>query len=351
VGLSLLTSCERNKSNLPSTAFEPLPGASEPPLAEMVRKTLEYNLKDRLLSTERNAAWQVAHGAVAYGRDLPLGVDGKRVNALDYLFAGGDMQGWELSMAPVLQSTGRPGIRARVEAGSYIGQGHVDQFLGYFSQIPLSLDTPISVGDQRMTVADWGRQSQFDVSDNPYREYSWTLIALTNLFPEDYEWKAKDGKTWTLEPLVAFEAKQDLTTSPCGGMHRLMGLAHAVKYWQRRSQRFDSGWLLAQNKVRESIELIRAYQNTDGSFSTNYTSRPGTSSDLSLRIGATGHTLEFLAFALDDKQIREDWMERAVRRMCRMVDAASQVDLECGGLYHGLAGLALYEKRVLRQPK
>ena len=44
------------------------------------------------------------------------------------------------------------------------------------------------------------------------------------------------GRSWpvlrgmTLEPLVRFEAQQDLSERACGGMHRLMGLAHAVRY-------------------------------------------------------------------------------------------------------------------------
>jgi hypothetical protein len=38
-------------------------------------------------------------------------------------------------------------------------------------------------------------------------------------------------------------------------------------------------------------------------------------------------------------------MERAVERLCTMLSAASDVELECGGLYHGLGGLKLYRER------
>lgn len=328
-----------------NTAENPASQSTES-LQSLIDRTLAYNRDRRILSTERNAAWQVAHGSVAYGLDLPLQVGPARVLAFEHLLGGGAMRGWDLAAVGTHPTTKRPLVNASVQAGSYEGQGHVDQFLGYLSQTQPPLDLPILLDGTAATLEDWGRTAQWEVPNNPYREYSWTLIALTNRFPDDYEWKAADGNTWTLEPLVSFEAKQDLTTSPCGGMHRAMGLAHAVNYWKRRNMNFTGGWLEAQNKLRETVDIMRRYQNSDGTFSTNYTSRPGTSSDLSSRIGTTGHTLEVLAYALDKDELRKPWIEKSVRRLCEMLEAAKGEDLECGGLYHGLAGLRIYRNRV-----
>ena len=314
-------------------------------LMQKILSTLKNNLEKRELSTDRNAAWQVIHGAVAYGDQLPLSVDGKSVLAIDYLLSGGEINGWEISAGPVLSTTKRPGVLVRVEAGSYIGQGHTDQWLGYLSQIPLGLDRKVMIKDQTLTLEDWARQAQWDVPKNPFKEYSWTLIALTNFFPNEREWQASDGITWTLEPLVRFEAQQDLSESPCGGMHRLMGLAHAVRYRKRLRGLFDEGWMMAKKVVDDSIVKARQFQNSDGSFSTNYTSRPGNSSDLSSCISATGHTFEFLSYALDDLELRRPWMERAASRLCDMLRASEEIDLECGGVYHALAGLKLYHHR------
>ena len=352
LSISCMVGCESRSDRMDvatadSSSTSKSPNVSAPSsLIEFVDRTLSENRDRRLLSVDRNAAWQVAHGAVAYGLELPLDVDGNRTPALGYLFSGGAMRGWQLSTGPVHPVTGRPMLKAFVEAGSYVGQGHVDQFLGYISQNHLPLDLEVLVDNQKLTLEDWGRTAQWEIPNNPYREYSWTLIALTNLFPNDYEWQAADGKTWTLEPLVEFEAKQDLTDSPCGGMHRLMGLAHAVKYWKARGLGFRGGWALADQVVHNAIDTVRKFQNSDGTFSANYTSRPGTSSDLTTRIGTTGHTLEFVAFALDDKELQAPWVERAVRRLCEMLEAANEVELECGGLYHGLAGLKLYRDRM-----
>lgn len=315
-----------------------------------IEQTLESNLNQRILSSDRNGAWQVIHGAVAYGDDLPLEVDGSLVPAIAYLLDGGTLQGWELSVGQTLPSTGRPGVVARVESGSFLGQGHSDQWLGYFSQIPLPLDQAVTVEGQKLTLLDWARQAQYDVPSNPYLEYSWTLIALTNFFPNEKSWVASDGKSWTLEPLVRFEAQQDLSESACGGMHRLMGLAHAVRYRNRLQEPMDQGWGLAKNIVENAIESARKFQSSDGSFSTNYTSRPGTSADLSNTISATGHTLEFLSYALSSSELEKPWMERAVLRLCAMLKASEKLDMECGGTYHALAGLNLYHKRRFSKP-
>lgn len=331
-----------DENRQPSTQTAPAPSN---PLKDKIERTLAENLQHRLLSKDRNGAWQVIHGAVGYGEKLPLEVDGKTVLAIDYLFHGGTMDGWDISLGPVSRVTDRPGILSKVDAGSAIGQGHVDQWLGYFSQIPLALEREIFVDGQKLNLNDWARQAQWDVPNNPLREYSWTLIALTNFFPTEQDWLAADGNNWTLEPLVRFEAEQDLGQSACGGMHRLMGLAHAVRYRQRLNGAMNQGWLLAKKVVDQAIKSAREFQNSDGSFSTNYTVRGGSSGDLSVRISATGHTLEFLAFALDKKELEQPWMEKAASRLCDMLKAAEKIDLECGGTYHAIAGLNLYHKR------
>ena len=352
-GLLSFGSCSRNSKGPESLSLaldRVVDRVVNTPLKETIEVTLRNNLEKRELSAERNGAWQVIHGAVAYGDQLTMLVDDKPVQAIEYLFSGGQMNGWEIQAGPGLPATKRPGILARVEAGSYIGQGHPDQWLGYFSQIPLSLDRKIAINEQTLALEDWARQAQWDVPKNPFKEYSWTLIALTNFFPNETEWQASDGKTWTLEPLVRFEAQQDLSDSPCGGMHRLMGLAHAVRYRTKLNGLFVEGWGLAKKVVEASVDSARQFQNSDGSFSTNYSARPGNSSDLSASISATGHTFEFLAYTLANRELAEPWMERAAERLCAMLKAGEAIDLECGGTYHAIAGLNLYHRRRFENP-
>ncbi len=310
-----------------------------------LESVLKGNLADRLLSAETNAAWQIMHGVIAYGDALPLDIAGQRRSATDYLLHGGIVQGWELAPGDQLPSTGRQGLKARLEPGSYIGQGHVDQWLAILAQIDCPLTREVEAREKKFTILDWARQAQYDVSANPVKEYSWTIIALTRYFPDEQTWVAKDGKTWTFEPLAEFEAQQDLAESPCGGMHRLMGLAHAVQFRKRHQGEMTGGWKLALEKVEDSIRRIKQFQNADGTFSTNHTSRPGTSSDLSATISSTGHTIEFLSYALKPEELSEPWLVRAVDRLCHLLELTRNADLDCGGLYHSLNGLKQYYSR------
>jgi hypothetical protein len=335
------------KSNLGGTKNSQLQDIEsiDSKLQGRLESVLKANLADRLLSSETNAAWQIMHGVIAYGDALPLDVGGTRRSATDFLLNGGVVEGWELAPGDMLPMTGRQGLKARLEPGSYIGQGHVDQWLAILSQIDCPLTREVEARDQKFTVLDWARQAQFDVSSNPVKEYSWTIIALTRYFPDEQSWTAKDGKVWTLEPLAEFESQQDLAQSPCGGMHRLMGLAHAVDFRRKHRGQMTGGWKLAQDKVEDSIRRIKQFQNADGTFSTNHTTRPGTSTDLSATISSTGHTIEFLAFALTADQLSEPWLVRAVDRLCHLLELTRNADMDCGGLYHSLNGLKLYYNR------
>ena len=145
-----------------------------------------------------------------------------------------------------LQSTGRVGLKARLEPGSYVGQGHVDQWLAIFAMADLPLDTPIEHAGQTLTLLDWARQAQNDVSYNMLDEFSWTLIALTHYFPDEPTWQAADGHAVSWELLVEAELTYDIDQSPCGGTHRLAGIARALQAKQRLQLADSATWQKAQ---------------------------------------------------------------------------------------------------------
>ncbi len=327
-------------------------------LQKTIANTLQYNLDARLLSAERNAAWQVLHGVIAYGRQLPLEVNGEKSLAVDYLLNGGELRGWYLSNGTSLPDN-RIGIRAHVEANGYISQGHVDQWLAILAQANVKLSDRIVVSSiseatkREHTIADWVDQSLLDTPNNPLDEFSWTVIAALHYQPNRPTWTATDGTTVKISDLIAYEAEQDILTSACGGTHRLMSLAMAVAYANRRGLSDEPAYQSAAQTVGDAMEKLRRFQNLDGSFSANYFERSGASADLSLMISATGHQLEVAAFALPNEQLNEEWMQKAVKRFCDMLDAAKEQPLECGGLYHGLNGLKIYHNRCYGewQPK
>ena len=245
--------------------------------------------EQRELDVDVHAAWQVLHGVLAYGRDFPLRVQGNEVSAVDYLLEGGRLNGWQFSPGDQLDN-GRIGLRASLEPGSSRGQGHADQWLAVLAQCGLPLEQTMRVQGAEYRIEDYLAQVQRDLPYNADEEWSWTLIALTQYLPTDTEWKVQDGSTWRIERLVTSETQQALSSSACGGTHRLIGISMALD--QRRSEKAkmtSSSWGEADRLVRESARLAREFQNMDGSFSTNYFQRPGISSDSAQILATTGY--------------------------------------------------------------
>lgn len=298
----------------------------------------------RRLSLQEHAAWQILHGVLAFGREFSVERDGQPVSAVEHLLSGGAMQGWSLRPGIDL-GNGRRGLVAVLDPGTKIGQGHPDQWLAYLTQCHLQPADELLVDGREYTVEDFIKQIQWDVPRNVDREYSWTLICLTTYLPTDARWPAQDGQEWSIEKLVELELEHDLSTSACGGSHRLIGLTTALNQHLSRAGKLEGVWRDVDAKVQAAIATARTYQNPDGSFSTNYFARPGTSPDLAQNLGATGHTLEFLTLAMTPEQLQQEWVQRAAIHLCDLLTAARGVSLECGALYHAAHGLVLYRER------
>lgn len=345
--------CDRS-STATTTSASPAAGskaaAESLDNAEIQRQiddALEYTYENRRLSVNEQAAWQIVHGALAFKQEFQVSDGQKDVSAVDYLLAGGKLNGWNLRRGDVLdEKTGRRGIKAVLEEGTKTGQGHTDQWIGYLSDCQLPLDQPIVVEGEQHTIADYIDQVKLDVHLNPIKEYSWTLMALTAYYPTDYTWKAADGSDWSIEKLVEIELEHSLDNSPCGGTHRMTALTMAYNRHRAAGKPIEGTWKKLDDKIRECIKNAGQYQNPDGSLSSNYFARPGKSADLAQAMGSAGHVMEFLATAMDKDELQEPWVKRAVLDVCKVFRKTKPVDVECGALFHAAHGLVLYREKV-----
>ncbi|MFM8634114.1 MAG: hypothetical protein ACKOEX_04780 [Planctomycetia bacterium] len=318
-------------------------------LCRRIDAVLAYARDGRLLDASVHGAWQVVHGVLAFGRDFPLAHDGEVSPALDYLLGGGRITGWELRPS-------RPGVRAIVEGGSTMAQGHPDQWLGYLSQCGLApcgrggvpLDARLVVNGRDFTVADLLSQAQADIA--PGQEATWTLMAFSSYLPHDATWKARDGQTWSIGDVVAMEAAADIFSSACGGAHRLYGLITAVRQRMAATGQswgdLDGPWAEAAGVIDDAVDRARRFQQADGSFSTHSFERPGASTDVFATLGATGHVFEVVVMALDDERLTEPWVTRAADRLVTLLEQTADIEVECGALYHAAHGLAIYRDRI-----
>lgn len=342
----LVAGCVGRVDTSAVTPTTPASQLSDEQLRDRLDESIMIGLKHRRLNLKDHAAWQIVHGAMAFQRAFPVEKDGQLVSAIDYVLAGGTMKGWEFEPGEMLPSTGRRGLRAVLAPGSKEGQGHPDQWLGYLAECGLPPEQTIVVGSDTFTLADLIAQVEWDVPRNGTREYSWTVMGLSAYRPPAYTWVASDGETWSLEKLVQIESEHDLTTSACGGCHRLFALAMAVNRHLAQGGKLEGGWLAAQQKIDASVQRAFEYQNPDGSFSSNYFDRPGTTADLAQSLSATGHIFEFLTAALPEDQLQQPAMHRAAVRLCEILEKTKGIPLECGALYHAAHGLLLYRQRV-----
>jgi len=316
------------------------------PLTELVSQTLEQNRRHRQLSSSTHGAWQILHGILAYGPAFELQTPSGPQPALDYLLAGQAIKGFEPEQGEAFGSPQRRGLRMAMQPSTKTGQGHRDQWLAVIAQAGLPLETEIQGKDHTFTLDDWIRQAEFDVPRNLEREFSWSLIALTAYRDTNHRWKARDGFQYSTESLLDSELGQSLPNSVCGGTHRLIGMAMALNKRRQEERPITGIWAEVDAQISAAIQLAQQNQNPDGSYSVAYLHRPGWTRDLGETLGSTGHVLEFLALAAPTATLTEPWVERSVRRLCQVLEECSEVDLECGVLYHALHGLSEYQKRL-----
>ncbi len=157
---------------------------------------------------------------------------------------------------------------------------------------------------------------------------------------------ARDGQTWSIERLLRAELNQDLDRSACGGTHRMMGIAMALKRHREAQGAITGVWQEADQRVQQALEATRQMQNPNGSFSVHYFERPGQSPDVTIDLGATGHILEFVTIALPPERLHEPWVVRAANYLCELLQQTQGIALECGTLYHAAHGLILYREHV-----
>ena len=299
---------------------------------------VDYTLNARLMNVRDHAAWQVVHGIEAYGRDLPIEHDGQVSSALDYLLAGGVLKGW-------LLRPGDKGVFSLLEAGSKTGQGHPDQWLGYMSQCgDVKADDVLIVGTKKYHIRDLMTEAQWQLFDT--EEASWTLMGAVSYLPLDAKWTAKDGSKWTFERLVAMEAANKLGTGGCFGTHRMYALAIAVNRYVKETgadqRELKGGWGAANDRITEALDRVQQFQRPDGSFSTGVFEKSTESPDLGARIYAAGHTLEFVTVALPSDELSDAWVVAGVNRLCDEMNAAREMEPDCGTLYHAAHSLRLY---------
>ena len=308
-------------------------------LRKLIADTLA-TYQRRPLNTAQHTPWEVMHGFIAFGIPSQVrvgGPSGDRVNSIGWMNMGGRCHG------QVMLAT----VGDRLVAMKGIGlQGHSAQYLAILAQCRVAMNSPISIQSKSFTVADLVEEEKLSCKSNT--ELTFALIGLAHYLPTDSEWKSRDDKTWTLEKLVAEEIEQPIRGAPCGGTHRLFGLAYGCQRRLKATGRLDGHYARADKFVRDYQAFTLAkLQNPDGSFSTEWFKYPADrDDDIDRKVQTTGHILEWLVGSLDQEAIYQPRIVAAVEFLAKSLLREPSREWKIGPMGHALHALTIYQERA-----
>ncbi len=294
----------------------------------------------RPLNTAQHTPWEVMHGFIAFGIPTKVRVGGPAgdpVNAIGWVNTGGRCGGQVMLAAAGDRLTALRGIGV---------QGHSAQYLAILAQSRVAMNSPITIQSKTFTVADLVAEEKLACKAGT--ELTFALIALAHYLPTDSEWKARDGKPWSLEKLVAEEIEQPIRGAPCGGTHRLFGLAYGCQRRIRATGQLDGVYLRADKFVRDYQQFtLTKLQNRDGSFSTEWFKYlADRDDDIDRKIQTTGHILEWLVGSLDQEALFQPRVSAAVEFLSGSLGREPSRDWKIGPLGHALHALTIYQERA-----
>ncbi len=298
--------------------------------------------KRRPLNTQDHTPWEVMHSFLAFGIGTDVRVGGPRgglVNAIGWVNSGGRCRGQSMLASQ----------DGRVVALKGVGlQGHSAQYLAVLAQCRVAANSPLTPQRQSFTVADLIEQEKLDCKSKT--ELTFALIALAHYLPTDATWTARDGQPWSIERLVAEELEQPIRGAPCGGTHRLFGLAYGCQRRLRATGSLEGTYARADAFVREyQLMTLTKLQNADGSFSTEWYKFPTAQNredDIDRKIQTTGHMLEWLVASLDQDSLYHARVTRAVEFLAWALASEPDREWAVGPMCHALHALSVYQERV-----
>src|SRR5262249_24872295 len=192
------------------------------------------------------------------------------------------------------------GLDVETMPGTFVGQGHQDQFVAEMVEWGVSPEKKLVVSGKDYTFNDFFRQSKARASVKTPQELVWAIVIIGTTYGTDITWTNDLGEELRFENLMRAELDKDVDKAACGGTHLLFGLTWAYHLHQRRGGQPAGVWKDVADRIAQYKKRAKDQQNPDGSFSTAYFRERGNEPDVGARISTTGHIFEWLALALSD---------------------------------------------------
>ena len=224
--------------------------------ANTIKQGLLYHYLRPEAANERSN-WGMLHSIMVYGATPRSGWAVENTVPLH----GSRQQ--RMSRPAVADAEGRL-IAARSGVGL---QGHQAQCLAVFALCDVPLDYPIYASSKKFSVRDLVESEMLGCRSG--EELTFSLIGLSHYLDTDTVWLNAAGETWSFERLIKEELSQPIVGAACGGTHRLMGFAHALRKRRAAGKPITGQWKRAEIFMNDFEKYTFRLQNRDGSMSTD----------------------------------------------------------------------------------
>ena len=286
-------------------------------------------------STSVRSPWAVMHALLAFGAEYEMVHGQGRVNAIGWMCHNGTCRTQRM-----FTPKGK-GFVPNVGGGV---QGHEGQFLAILAQSNVPLDYPIQIGSAKYKVEDLVRYEMATCKEKS--ELTFKLIGLSYYLDSNKQWKANDGKIWSIPKLIQEELAQPINGSACGGTHRLMGFSFSVRQRQLQSQPIDGQYARAAKFVRDYVAYTWQLQNPDGSFSTNWYEGRSNEPNDERKVQTSGHMLEWLMFTMSDDELKSPKVAKGIDFLLSKIYDQRDNKWPIGPRGHATRAVGLYNARI-----
>ncbi|MGB1814539.1 MAG: hypothetical protein ACPHJ3_04230 [Rubripirellula sp.] len=299
-----------------------------------IRQGLLYHYARPETANERSN-WGMLHSIMVFGADTKIRVNNRKYSAIAWIAGNNACRGQRLL------TTKNDAITARSGVGL---QGHQAQLLAVFSLCNVPLDYPVYASEEKFSIRDIVESEMLACRSG--EELTFSLIGLSHYLDTDTIWLNADGETWSFERLIKEELSQPIVGAACGGTHRLMGFAHALRKRRAAGKPITGQWKRAEIFMKDFEKYAYRLQNRDGSMSTDWFEGREDNGDMDRKIQTTGHMVEWLLTITPDAKLQEPRLVNAVRFLANTIYTERGHDWKIGPKGHALRSLAMYYERV-----
>ena len=299
-----------------------------------IRQGLLYHYARPETANERSN-WGMLHSIMVFGADTKIRVNNRKYSAIAWIAGNNACRGQRLL------TTKNDAITARSGVGL---QGHQAQLLAVFSLCNVPLDYPVYASEEKFSIRDIVESEMLACRSR--EELTFSLIGLSHYLDTDTIWLNADGETWSFERLIKEELSQPIVGAACGGTHRLMGFAHALRKRRAAGKPITGQWKRAEIFMKDFEKYAYRLQNRDGSMSTDWFEGREDNGDMDRKIQTTGHMVEWLLTITPDAKLQEPRLVNAVRFLANTIYTERGHDWKIGPKGHALRSLAMYYERV-----